>query len=51
MLRTKLRGNRSTGSRKEDFRSLYLSTWSCNADTENKLLFPLLIEALHEIWL
>ena len=48
MLHTKFRGNRSTGSREEDFEAFYhiwawRSSWSCDHDAANK--FPPPIEA------
>ena len=52
MLDTKFCDNLSIGS-EEDFYHIWAwpSSWSCDPDDANRLLFPLPKEAPHKIWL
>ena len=56
MLHAKFRGNRTNGSREEDFFKGFYHyiwawrlSWSCDPDAANKLSFPLPKEAPHKI--
>ena len=57
MLHTKFRRNRLAGSGGEDFCRVFTilgvagTSWSCDPDVANKLLFPLPKKAPHKIWL
>ena len=55
MLHTKFRKNRPAGSGKEDYLIgfyhiwAWRPSWSCNLDLENKLSFPLPMDAPHKL--